>query len=80
MQFLEKPWKMWENIEMLTLSKQKKSKYGEKHKLCYMDEESFIVYIKQMIFIKTFKKILKLDLIPEIMYYVDHYQMGKIKK
>ena len=45
-----------------------------------MDEESFIVYIKQIIFIKTFKKILKLDLIPEIMYYVDHYQMGKIKK
>ena len=45
-----------------------------------MDEESFIVYIKQMIFIKTFKKILKLDLITEIMYYVDHYQMGKIKK
>ena len=39
-----------------------KPKYNEKAKLCYMDTDSFIVYIKQMIFIKTLEIILKLDL------------------
>ena len=40
-----------------------KPKYGEKSKLCYMDTESFIVYIKteMIIFIKTLQKMLKLD-------------------
>ena len=28
-----------------------KLKYGEKAKLCYMDTNSFTVYIKQMIFL-----------------------------
>ena len=39
-----------------------KPKYNEKAKLCYMDTDSFIVYIKQMIFIKTLEIMLKLDL------------------
>ena len=37
--------------------------YGEKVKLCYMDTVSFIVYIKQKIFIKILQRMLKLDLI-----------------
>ena len=44
-----------------------KPKYREKAKLCYMDTESFIVYIKQMIYLRTFEKMLKLDLILQIM-------------
>ena len=39
-----------------------KSRYGEKVKLCYMNTESFIVYIKAEIL----QKILKLDLILQI--------------
>ena len=39
-----------------------KSRYGEKVKLCYMNTESFIVYIKAEIL----EKILKLDLILQI--------------
>ena len=44
-----------------------KPKYGEKAKLCYMYTDSFIVYIKQLMFIKTLQKMLKLDLILQIM-------------
>ena len=44
-----------------------KPKYGEKSKLCCMDTDSFVVYIKQRIFIKTLQKMLKLDLILQIM-------------
>ena len=44
-----------------------KPKYREKAKLCYMDTESFILYIKQMIYLRTFEKMLKLDLILQIM-------------
>ena len=44
-----------------------KLKYGGKVKLCYMDADSFIVYIKRMIFTKILQKMLKLDLILEIM-------------
>ena len=44
-----------------------KPKYGEKAILCYMDTVSFIVYIQQTIFIKTLQKMLKLDLIIQIM-------------
>ena len=45
-----------------------KPEYGEKAKLCYMDTDSFTVYIKkQMMFIKTLQKMLKLDLILQIM-------------
>ena len=31
-------------------------KYGEETKLCYMDTESFIVYIKKIIFIKICRR------------------------
>ena len=34
-------------------------KYREKAKLCYMDVDSFIMYTKKMIFIKTLQKMLK---------------------
>ena len=44
-----------------------KPKYGEKVRLCCMDITSFIVYKKQIIFIKTQQKMLKLDLILQIM-------------
>ena len=35
---------------------------------------------KQMIYIKTLQRILKLDLILEIMSQLDHYQKEEIKK
>ena len=44
-----------------------KSKYGEKIKLCYMDTDSSIVYIKTDDIYKTFQKMLKLDLILQMM-------------
>ena len=43
------------------------SKYDEKAKLCYMDTDSFIVYIKQMMFIKILQNMFKLELILQIM-------------
>ena len=43
-----------------------KPKYGEKAKLCNMDTDSFIVYIKNDIY-KDMQKMLKLDLILQIM-------------
>ena len=36
-----------------------KPKHGGKAKLCSMDTDSFTVYTKQMIFMKTLQKILK---------------------
>ena len=44
-----------------------KPKYGQKAELCYMDTESFIVYIKRMIFVKILLKMLKKDSIVQIM-------------
>ena len=44
-----------------------KPKYGEKLKLCYVDTDSFIVYIKTDKFTKILQKMLKLDLILQIM-------------
>ena len=43
-----------------------KLKYDEKAKLCYMDTDSFIVYIKKIIFIKVLQNMLKLDLMLQI--------------
>ena len=46
-----------------------KRTYGEKAKLCCMDSDSFIIYNgNQMIFIKTLQRMLKQDLIFQIMY------------
>ena len=44
-----------------------KPKNGEKVKFRYMDTDIFIVYIKQMIFLKALQKMLKLELILQIM-------------
>ena len=49
-----------------------KLKYGEKLKLCYIDTNGFIV--------KTLQKMLKLDLIFQIVNYIDHYLKEKIIK
>ena len=60
-----------------------KPKYGEKAKWCNMDKDIYrrlIVYKKQMVFIKIFQKMLKLDLILQIMNQVDRCLKEKIKK
>ena len=44
-----------------------KPKYVEKSKLYQMDTDSFMVFIKHMIFMTTLWKMLKLDLILQIM-------------
>ena len=56
-----------------------KQKYFQKPKLCCIDTESFIVCKKQTIFIKTLQKMLKLDLILQIMNQIDHFLNEKIK-
>ena len=56
-----------------------KSRYGEKIKLCYMDTYSFIVYKKQKIFTYTLQKMLKQDLILQIINYKDHCLEQEIK-
>ena len=62
-----------------------KPKYGEKVKLCYLDTDGFIVYIKAEDIYKMLQKMLKLDLVLQIMNQnaiplIDHYQKEKIKK
>ena len=44
-----------------------KPKYGEKANLYYIDTDSFIVYKKQMILKRILQKMLKQDLILQIM-------------
>ena len=39
-----------------------KPKYGENAKLCFLETDSFIVYVKQMIFTKILQTMLKQDL------------------
>ena len=56
-----------------------KPKYGGKAKLCYMDTDGFIVYIKTDDVYKILQKMLKLDLIIQIINQTGHYKLGKIK-
>ena len=44
-----------------------KQKNGKKAKLCYMDKDSFVIYIKTNDFTETLQKMLELDLILQIM-------------
>ena len=55
-----------------------KPKYREKAKLCYVDKGSFVVYIKQKAFMQILQKILKQDLILQVMNQKDLDK--KIKK
>ena len=45
-----------------------------------MDTDIFILYIKQMIFIKTLQKMLKLDLIIQVIIQIDRCLKKTIKK
>ena len=54
-----------------------KQKYGEKTKLCYMDTDSFIVYIKTDDIYKDIAEDVE-TLILQIMNYVDHCVKEKI--
>ena len=44
-----------------------KAKNVKKAKLCYMDKDIFVIYLKTNDFIETLKKVLELDLILQIM-------------
>ena len=57
-------------------------KYGEEPKLCYMDTDCFIVYIKtdDIYMIKTLQKMLKLDQKLQIVNQTDRYLKEKIKR
>ena len=44
-----------------------KAKNGKKAKLCYMDKDSFVIYLKTNDFTETLQKMLELDLIFQIM-------------
>ena len=54
-----------------------KPKYGDRIKLCYMDTNSFIMILKQNIFIKTLLMMLKKIMIHQIAHVKDHYQWVK---
>ena len=45
----------------------------KKKQMCYMDKDSFIVYIKLDDIIKILHKMLKQDLILQTMNQIDHY-------
>ena len=57
-------------------------KYGEEAKLCYMDTDCIIVYIKtdDIYMIKTLQKMLKLDQKLQIVNQTDRYLKEKIKR
>ena len=57
-----------------------KPKCGENAKLCYMDTDSFIVHIKQKIFIKILQKMLKQDLTLQILNQTNNCLKEKIRK
>ena len=50
-----------------------------KKDVCVYGYRCFIVYVKKMIFIKTFHKMLKLGPILQIINYIDHCLKKKIK-
>ena len=52
---------------ILDISKTLMPKYGDEVRLCYMDTDSFVMYIKQKIFTKMLLVMLKDGLIPLIM-------------
>ena len=57
-----------------------KLKYQDNVKFCYMDTDSFIIYIKTKDFYKDLKMMLRKDLMHQIMMSVDHYPQEKNKK
>ena len=57
-----------------------KSKYGVKAKLCYMNTETFILCIKTGDIYIEFVEMSKIDLILEIMNYIDHFLKEKNEK
>ena len=59
---------------------EKKIKYGEKGKLCHMDTHSFTVYIKTHYLYKGLQKMLKLNLILQIMNWINLCKREEIKE
>ena len=57
-----------------------KPKYGEKAKLCYMDKNSFIVYIKICDLYVDIIEYVKQGLIFQIINQIDHCLKERIKK
>ena len=57
-----------------------KPKYGNKIRLCYMDTDSLIPFIKTKDFMKILQMMLKNDLICQIMRLIDPYLQERIKK
>ena len=57
-----------------------KPNYDENGKLCYIDTDSFIVHVKQKIFIKILQKMLQQDLTLQILNQTNHCLKKKVKK
>ena len=57
-----------------------KPKHSEKAKMCYIDTDTLVYAQKQMIFIKILQKMLKLDLVFQLINQIDHYKKEKVKK
>ena len=55
-------------------------KYGENAKLCYMDTDSFIVFVKADDIYSIWQKMLKQDFTIQILYQTDHCLKEIIKK
>ena len=57
-----------------------KPKYGDNVKLCYMDTDSFIIYIKTEDFYKDIADDVECKFDTQIMKLIDHYPQERIKK